>query len=158
MKTLVNLFIVVLLVSATLVSAKGKYGVIGKIYDNNRATELYGAVISSVEFKTADLVAMLDHVDNYMMFKIKNNEVVVTDDNRNVLTNNKIYLTSSILNYVSKNDAITSNEGLNLVSKSRILELIDGYNAPTIKFEKREKVQTIKAGNSTLEMILYLSK
>jgi len=146
------------LVSTTLVSAKGKYGVVGKIYDSNRANELYGAVLNSVEFKTADLVAMLDHCDNYMMFKIKNNEVVVTDDNRNVLTNNKIYLTSSILNYVSKNDAITENEGLNLVSKSRILELIDGYNLSTIKFEKREKVQTIRAGKNTLELVLYLTK
>lgn len=157
MKNLTKLFVVVLLLSASLISAKGKYGVIGKIYDADRANELYGAVISSVEFKTTDLVAMLDHVDNYMMFKIKNNEVVVTDDNRNVLTNNRIYLTSSILNYVSKNDAITSTEGLNLVSKSRILELMDGYNASTIKFEKREKVQTIRAGKNTLEMIFYLT-
>jgi len=62
------------------------------------------------------------------------------------------------LNYVSKNDAITENEGLNLVSKSRILELIDGYNLSTIKFEKREKVQTIRAGKNTLELVLYLTK
>ena len=101
-----------------------------------------------------DLIAMLDQCDNYMMFKIKNNEVVITDDNRNVLTSNKIYLTSSILTVVSKNDAISQDEKLNLVSKDRVLEIIKSDNSRSVKFEIRNVVQTISSNLMVLDLLL----
>ena len=154
MKNTVKLFIFVLFVSATLVSAKGKYGVIGKVYSTDKALELYGAVSKSIEMDKQDLIAMLDQCDNYMMFKIKNNEVVITDDNRNVLTSNKIYLTSSILTVVSKNDAISQDEKLNLVSKDRVLEIIKSDNSRSVKFEIRNVVQTISSNLMVLDLLL----
>ena len=50
MKNTVKLFIFVLFVSATLVSAKGKYGVIGKVYSTDKALELYGAVQNQLKW------------------------------------------------------------------------------------------------------------
>ena len=157
MKNLTTLFVLVLLLSASLISAKGKYGVIGKTYSVDRALELYGPVQKSIEMDKGDLTAMLDQCENYMMFKVKNNEVVITDDNRNVLTSNKIYLTSSILTVVSRNDAISESEKLNLVSKSKVMEIINSDNSKSVKFEIREFVQTISSNSTVLDYVLLRS-
>lgn len=154
MKKLTNLFVLVLLLSASLISAKGKYGVIGKVYTTDRATELYGAVQKSIKMDKQDLLAMLDECENYVFFKIKNDEVIIADENRNVLTSNKIYLTSSILTHVTKNDVISEDEPLNLVSKSRILEIINSDNTDSVKFEVRNLVQTLSSSVMVLEMII----
>ncbi|MBU2491735.1 MAG: hypothetical protein KJ571_03850 [Bacteroidetes bacterium] len=154
MNNLFKLFVLFLLVSASFVGAKGKYGVIGKVYTAERALELYGPVQKSIEMDKSDLIAMLDQCENYMMFKIKNNEVVIADDNRNVLTSNKIYLTSSILTVVSRNDAISENEKLNLVSKNKVMDIINSENSDRVKFEIRETIQTISSTLMVLDFIL----
>ena len=154
MKNLTTLFVLVLLLSASLISAKGKYGVIGKTYSVDRALELYGPVQKSIEMNKGDLTAMLDQCENYMMYKIKNNEIVIADDNRNVLTSNKIYLTSSILTVVSRNDAISEDEPLNLVSKSKVLEIINSDNSESVKFEVRDVVQTISSAVLILDLVV----
>lgn len=151
MKNLVTIFILVLLVSTSFVNGKGKYGVIGKVYTSERAMELYGPVIKSIEMDKSDLIAMLDQCEDYMMFKVKNDEVVITDDNRNVLTSNKIFLTTSIVNYISKNDVITDEEPLNMFSKSKVIEIINKGNSDIVYFEKRGKVETIRTNKYVLE-------
>lgn len=155
MNNLFKLFVLFLLVSASFVGAKGKYGVIGKVYTAERALELYGPVQKSIEMDKSDLIAMLDQCENYMMFKIKNNEVVIADDNRNVLTSNKIYLTSSILTVVSRNDAISENEKLNMVSKSKVMEIINSDDSKSVKFEIRDVVQTIGSITVVLDLLLF---
>lgn len=155
MKYFTNLFIVVLLLSASLVTAKGKYGVIGKTYSVDRALEQYGPVLKSVEMNKSDLIAMLDQCEYYMMYKVKNDEIIIADDNRNVLTSNKIYLTTSIMTVVSKNDAISDEEPLNLVSKSKVLEIINSDNSDAVKFEVRDLVETISSNLMVLEFVVW---
>ena len=154
MKNLVNLLIVVLLISTSFVSAKGKYGTVGKVYTTDRAEELYGAVQKSISMDKQDLLAMLEECENYVYFKVKNDEVIIADDNKNVLTSNKIYITSSILTHVTKNDVIGEDEPLNLVSKNRMLEIINSDNTDSVKFEVRDVVQTISSSMAVLELAI----
>ena len=133
--------------------AQGKYGEIGKLYTNDEADKLYGPVIESIEIPTADLVSMLDKCENYMMFTIKNHELIIANDYREVLTRHKIQLTSSELTQTTdNNDIIDDNEILNVYSKSKILELIERGGEQNTAFEKRNKVYTMKGGPIILEM------
>ena len=151
MKNLIIILTLILFSVGNYTYAQGKYGEIGKLYTYEEGLKLYGPAIESVEIATADLVSMLDKCENYMMFTIKNHELIITNDYRQVLTRHKIQLTSNKpTQKTGNNDIIDDDEVLNVFSKSAILKMVESTGSKTISFDKREKVYTIGIGDIIL--------
>ncbi|OGU59222.1 MAG: hypothetical protein A2V66_11390 [Ignavibacteria bacterium RBG_13_36_8] len=117
--------------------AQGKLGVVGKIYTKTEANSLYGSVLQSVNIDTKVLKSALDRVGDYVMFKIKDGKLVLTNEY-------KASLTSEYVN-------ITSDETMYLYSKSKVLELLNSSGQPVTTVELRSEVLTITNGATTLE-------
>ncbi len=136
------------ILSFVVIFSAGKYGLIGKIYTQEDGDKLYGPALNSIEFDVAELIPILHKCENYMMFTIKNDEVVITDDYRRVLTNHR-YQLASIHGLIDVNNAgiIDDDEVLNVFSKERVLALIETTGSKHLYFENRANVMTIKSGN-----------
>ncbi|MGD8778828.1 MAG: hypothetical protein PVH88_07680 [Ignavibacteria bacterium] len=160
LKSILTTVLAVLIFSSTLITSQGKYGLIGKLYTQEEAEKLYGPAFSSVEFDAVELISILDKCENYMMFTIKNNEVIITDDYRKILTNHR-YQLASLNGLLNANDAgiIDDEEPLNVFSKERVKELIETTGSKKIYFEIRENVMTMKteSDDPSTPIILELS-
>ncbi len=137
--------------SFVIIFSAGKYGLIGKIYTEEEGEKLYGPAFETIEYDAVELISILDKCENYMMFTIKNGEVVITDDYRKILSNHK-YQIASIHGLIDINDVgiIDDDEILNVFSKERVIELIESTGSKTVYFENRENVMTIRSGDDNI--------
>ncbi|MCF8243425.1 MAG: hypothetical protein K9J16_18770, partial [Melioribacteraceae bacterium] len=59
--------------------------IVGKIYDKTEADELYGPVQRSFRMNTIALEKVLTRVNNFVLFKMKNDIPVIADEHRRVV-------------------------------------------------------------------------
>lgn len=111
---------------------------IGKLFTKEEANILYGKTLESVVINSQDLDRLLEKTDNYVMFKLSNNELIVLDDHRNVLSPLNKYL--------------PEDEGVYVFSKSRVKELLELVKTEKVSIENRPETLTITSGFYTLEM------
>lgn len=137
-KLLLVPLILVLLIGSSVISAQGKLGEVGKFFTSQEANVLFGKVISSFSIKANDLRKALDKANDYVLFAIKNNRVVIRDENRNRLSD--------------ENEQLDKNETMYIFSKSLVQKLLNSAsNTKTdvnIFVEIRPEVLTLTATNA----------
>ncbi|MBU1099034.1 MAG: hypothetical protein KKA84_01425 [Bacteroidetes bacterium] len=146
MKTLI-VFFTICLISLTI-SASGKK--IGKILTADEANDLFGSVTESVSIDRETLVSYLEECDKYMMCAIKDGQLIITDDNRKVLTPFKLEI-ASLKSSVPNNYIISDDEVLNVYSKSVVEELLKKANESELGFDMRGDVMTVSYGDYVME-------
>ncbi len=109
---------------------------VGKIVTKDDADKLFGQVLKSVKLDTATSKAILKNTNEYVMFKIVDNDLAIFSER-----NKTIYG-----NYNTKAEDI-----LHVFSKSKVEEVINlGGQADTF-FEMRKEVFSITNGDVTVE-------
>ncbi len=133
-KALITLFTIILMIGSSTVSAQGegKLGVVGKFITAQEADVLFGIVISSISINANDLRKTLAKANHYVLFAIKNNRVIIRDENRNRLSD--------------ENEQLDKNETMYIFSKSQVLKLLNSAN---IFVEIRKDVLTLTAANKS---------
>ena len=126
------------MIGSSTVSAQGegKLGVVGKFFTSQEADVLFGKVISSISIKANDLRKTLAKTNHYVLFAIKNNRVIIRDENRNRLSD--------------ENEQLDKNETMYIFSKSQVLKLLNSANNTKID----DSVQSITAGEVFVEIRL----
>ena len=134
LKALITVFTIILMIGSSAVSAQGegKLGVVGKFFTSQEADVLFGKVISSISIKANDLRKTLAKANHYVLFAIKNNRVIIQDENRNRLSD--------------ENEQLDKNETMYIFSKSQVLKLLNSAN---IFVEIRPEVLTLTATNTS---------
>lgn len=129
------------MISSSTVSAQGegKLGVVGKFFTSQEANVLFGKVIISIPIKANDLRKALVKANHYVLFAIKNNHIVIGDENRNPLSD--------------ENEQLDKNETMYIFSKSQVLKLLNSANNTktdtNIFVEIRPEVLTLTATNTS---------
>ena len=143
---LVVTFMLFILIGATNLKAQGSLGVVGKFYTKQEANITFGKVKTSISIKISDLTKALESVKDYVLFTIKNNQVIVRDQKRNSTG--------------YENVKISKNEMLYIFSKSLVLQLLqnstaDALNGGAVLVELRDGVLSLTNGETTLEMSMF---
>ena len=110
---------------------------IGIIYSLTEANNNYGSVITSIEISSSLLTSLFNQTDNYLMFKIMQNNLYILGDSRVVL--------------YPANGTVDSSEVFAVYSKSKVEELIETGRESVTKVEERSEVFSLTNGNYTLE-------
>jgi hypothetical protein len=110
---------------------------IGIIYSLTEANNNYGSVITSIEINSSLLTSLFNQTDNYLMFKIMQNNLYILGDSRVVL--------------YPANGTVDSSEVFDVYSKSKVEELIETGRESVTKVEKRSEVFSLTNGQYTLE-------
>jgi hypothetical protein len=112
--------------------------VIGKIYSNQEADNLYGPVLSSVSINSFTLSGLLSNSTNYIMFRIANGSAFIVDNNRYPL--------------YSGNFPVNPNDVFRVFSISLVYKLLQDGNSPLTYIESRNNgIVSITNGPYTLE-------
>jgi len=111
---------------------------IGEIYNSSNADSLFGKVIESRSISVDTLKNALEKTENYIMFRI-------SEDNLTILGDNRILL-YSLTSYLEK------NEVFHVFSKNKVSELITISKNDMCYLENREKAFTITKGNFILDL------
>lgn len=127
-----------LLLSSNAVMSQTELGVVGKIYTKTDADKLYGKVLESRTMDTDVILDALTKVDYYIMFKIIDGKIAITDKFRNQISSEKF--------------EIKDDEVMHIYSKTKVAEVINKGGESSTKIERRADVLTITNGFSTLEM------
>jgi len=112
--------------------------VVGKLFTKSVADQKYGPVVTSVEFPTKNLTELLNESDNYIMFKIVDNSVIIINQDRNVL--------------YPEGAKIEPDAVFTMYSKSVVEDLISVGDNETVNFQQRDEVLTVTVGNVTMEV------
>jgi hypothetical protein len=110
----------------------------GKIFTNEEADDMFGKVLHSSAIPTQLVQELLNQTNNYIMFRIDNNRVIVLDNKRNVLFPEGVLINSQ--------DVFTVY-GVQVLS-----ELLNLGNSSEVKVEKRSEVLSISSGGFTMEV------
>lgn len=110
----------------------------GRLFTRATANEKFGPVVDSIEFSVENFQELLNETDNYTMFKIVNDTIIILNQNRQVL-----YPEGLIIN---------SKEVFTVFSKSVVEDLISVGNSKAVYFEQRGKVFSVTVGNVTMEV------
>lgn len=151
LKLLTVPLIVVLLLGVSSLQAQGKFGEVGKLFTKQEAKVTFGKVIGTLTIKAQDLRKALEGAKDYVFFTIKNNRIVIRDENKNRLT--------------EEDEWLDKGEPLYMFSKTMIMKLLqNGYEkadnsvqstkAQVVYVEIRPEVLTLTAGDTTLELSL----
>lgn len=130
----------------TTTSANGKLGIIGKLFSSKEADILFGNVNESITISVDDLNAALDKGNDYILFTVKNKQVVIRNEKRQYLSNERVEL--------------GKNETLYIYSKSMIKELLKAKSTAmsfskvtaAVAVELRDGILTLTYGDATIEM------
>ena len=110
---------------------------IGELFTTEKADELFGKVITSVNIESSMLKDIVDKTGNVLMFGIFDGELVITGDNRRVLHSENYQLKEKDVQHVWTTDII--------------LELLENGQQDVSIIEKRKEVMSITNGTQTLE-------
>lgn len=80
--------IIVLFIATSANFAQGKHGNIGKFLKSSDADILFGKVVSSLTINRDDLEEAVKNAKDYIMFCIKNNKVLITNEIKKKLIRN----------------------------------------------------------------------
>lgn len=131
--------IVILLSFATILTAQNNSKIAGKVFSNSEAEKLFGPVQTSVKVPVSELKSQLNKVNNYIMFKIKNNDVVIADSKRKLLR-------------AERGVSLSANEVMHKYSKKVVKELLSKGSGDYVIFEMRTEKFSVTYGNFTMEM------
>ena len=110
----------------------------GKIFTNEEADNMFGKVLQSRPIPTQLVWELLNRTNNYIMFRIENNKVIVLDSKRNVL-----YPEGVLIN---------SQDVFTVYAVQVLTELLNLGNSSEVKVEKRSEVLSITSGGYTMEV------
>ena len=113
----------------------------GKIFTNEEADNLFGKVLHSSSIPTQLVQELLNQTNNYLMFRIENNRVIVLDNKRNVL------FPEGVL--------INSQDVFTVYAVQVLTELLNLGNSSEVKVEKRSEVLSITSGGYTMEVGVF---
>ena len=136
MKTKTSLFVLLLTVLLSI-SAFAQTKEIGKIFTDAEADSLYGKVIESYTMSSDSLLSLLKETGDKVMFRLKDNKVVIAGNNRIVL--------------YPKGAKVTNDEELRVYSTSKVLELLASGRSDEVVVQFREVTTTLGSGNLVLE-------
>ena len=149
LKILITFFTIILMIGTSTVSAQG-LGLVGKLLSKKQADVLFGNVKVSIPMKASVMRKALDNANNYVLLTVKNNRIIIRDENKKSLSN--------------ENESLEKNETLYIFSKSLILQLLQSANSTLnsvqasgdtdVFVELRASVLTVTAGATTLEFAL----
>jgi ribosomal protein L27 len=124
----------------------GKLGLVGKIFSKDEADIIFGKVKSSLTISVDELNAAIDKGNQYILFAIKDGQIVIRNEKRQHLSNERVNL--------------KQDETLYLVSKSMVKELLKAKKsslslakstAAAVAVELRDGVLTLSYYDQTLE-------
>jgi ribosomal protein L27 len=144
--------------SATINSGQfGKLGLIGKIFDRHEADVLFGEVKNSVSISVDDLNAALDKGKDYILFTIKDNQVVIRNETRQHLSNERVKLGKDETLYIFSKSMVKNllkekkvNKGINSSMQTGTV----ATNDDAVTVEVRDGVITLTYNDITLEHAL----
>jgi len=110
----------------------------GKIFTNEEADNMFGKVLQSRPIPTQLVQELLNRTNNYIMFRIENNKVIILDNKRNVL------FPEGVL--------INSQDVFTVYAVQVLTELLNLGNSSEVKVEKRSEVLSISSGGYTMEV------
>ena len=113
----------------------------GKIFTNEEADNMFGKVLQSRPIPTQLVQELLNQTNNYIMFRIENNRVIVLDNKRNVL------FPEGVL--------INSQDVFTVYAVQVLTELLNLGNSSEVKVEKRSEVLSITSGGYTMEVGVF---
>ncbi|MFH1197235.1 MAG: hypothetical protein V1720_16170 [bacterium] len=152
-KTVFLTLTVFLLLTCGSMFAQGELGVVGKIFTNEEIDQLYGPVLESISIDSQELLTIVDKAENYAMFTIKNNQIIITNEYRELISPYKIFYAGMDRQLgVPNRNVIEDSDPLNLYSKSMVKKVVELGNQSITKVERRAKKVTITNGLCTLEM------
>ena len=110
----------------------------GKIFTREEADNMFGKVLQSRPIPTQLVWELLNRTNNYIMFRIENNKVIVLDNKRNVLYPEGI--------------VVNSQDVFTVYEVSVLAELLNLGNSSEVQVEKRSEVLSITSGGYTMEI------
>ena len=110
----------------------------GKIFSSEEADNMFGKVLHSRSLSTQLVQELLNRTNNYIMFSIENNKVIVLDNKRNVL------FPEGVL--------INSQDVFTVYAVQVVTELLSLGNSSEVKVEQRSEVLSITSGGFTMEI------
>ena len=125
----------------------GKLGLVGKIFSKDEANILFGKVKSSLSISVDELNAAIDKGNQYILFTIKDGQIVIRNEKKQHLSNERVNL--------------RQDEKLYIYSKSMIKDLLKAKKsslnlaksaAVAVAVESRDGVLTLSYNDATLEM------
>jgi len=140
MKHLILSVLLTLTISLVLINATNAQPY-GQIFTNQEADTKFGPVLTSITFSKEDIQNFLTQTNNYIMFRIVNNSVIVLDNHRMPL-------------YPS-NITMNSTDVFALYSTSVLDELLSLGNNEIIYIEQRNNVLSVTNGGYTMEVSGY---
>lgn len=111
---------------------------IGTIYSKAEANQKFGIVIQSFSMKDTTISSLIAEAGNYIMFDVKNNQVIILGQKRAPL-------------YPTKKTAVSTDEIFKVYSVNKVKELIKLGNNNTTIIEYRGNVISLTNGDYTLE-------
>lgn len=130
--------ILILFLVNTFSFAQTDTKVAGKVFPHSEAEKLFGPVQTSVKLPVELLKDQLRKVDDYIMFKVINNDVAITDKSRNTLR-------------AAKGVRLGKSAVMHKYSKRVVEDLLSKGKADYVFFEKRNEVLTVTNGAFTME-------
>ncbi len=86
------IFLLSILFVTNLSAQDGKLGIVGKLFSKGEADKLFGKVIGSVAISVADLEEALAKGKDYILITIKDNQVVIRDEERKFLSKERVIM------------------------------------------------------------------
>ena len=137
-----NTFFLSMLVVIFLACASQSFSqTYGKIFTNEEADDMFGKVLHSRPISTQLVQELLNQTNNYLMFRVENNRVIVLDNKRNVL------FPEGVL--------INSQDVFTVYDVQVLTELLNLGNSSEVKVEQRSEVLSITSGGFTMEFGVF---
>jgi len=152
--TSLTIVTLILIFFSSVSNAQGKLGVVGKQFSKKEANILFGKVIGSIDVDAKVLQAALDKANDYVLFTIKHNQVIIRNEKRQPLSN--------------ENENLGNNEIMYVFSKSEVEKLLQSAtpkagvtslssvtstaSVSVVTFEVRASVLTLSTNTETLEL------
>ncbi len=124
----------------------GKLGIVGKIFSKNEADILFGKVKSSLTISVDELNAAIAKGNQYILFTIKDGQVVIRNERRQHLSSERVSLMQDEILYIYSKSMVKDL----LKAKKSSLSLAKS-TAEAVAVEARDGVLTLSYNALTLE-------
>ena len=137
MNSFVKSMLLSFLISLIMISASMAQ-TYGQLFTKQEADEKFGPVLQSVAISKLTFESFLTQTNNYIMFKVTDNKVIVVDNKRNAI--------------FPKGVSINSGDKFTLYSLSVVYDLLSKGKENTVYVEQRADVLSITTGGFTMEV------
>jgi hypothetical protein len=109
----------------------------GKIFTIDEANELFGEVLITKSMQVELLRDLIGQSGGYIMFRIREDMLIVLDEQRNVL--------------YPQGPTVNPDEVFTVYKIEVVNELLNGCKSNLVEVQQRQKVLTVTAGDKTME-------